>query len=148
MNALFQLLSEEEIPSLLAMMREFYLQQHMRFDEAVAGSTARQIMENPDKGQIYLIFLGQQLAGYFALTFCFSLEFQGRFALLDELYLRGPFRRQKLGEGAVGFAEGICRLEGIAALRLEVGRDNAAARALYLNSGFEEDARNLMTKWL
>jgi ribosomal protein S18 acetylase RimI-like enzyme len=48
----------------------------------------------------------------------------------------------------VGFAEGICRREGIAALRLEVGRDNTPAQALYRQSGFEEDARNLMTKWL
>jgi len=148
MNALFQLLAEEEIPSLLAMMREFYAQQHMRFDEAVAGSTARQLLENPDKGQVYLIFLGRQLAGYFALTFCFSLEFHGRFALLDELYLRGPFRRQKLGEGVVGFAEGICRREGIAALRLEVGHENTPAQSLYKKSGFIEDARKLMTKWL
>jgi ribosomal protein S18 acetylase RimI-like enzyme len=148
MNALFQLLSEEEIPSLLAMMREFYAQQHMRFDEAVAGRTVRHLLENPDKGEIYLIFLGLQLAGYFALTFCFSLEFHGRFALLDELYLREAFRRRKLGEGVVGFAEGICRREGIAALRLEVGRENEPAQSLYKKSGFAEDARKLMTKWL
>lgn len=148
MNALFQLLSEEEIPSLLEMMREFYAQQHMRFDEAVASRTIHQILGKPDKGQIYLIFLGQQLAGYFALTFCFSLEFHGRFALLDEIYLRESFRRQKLGQGVVGFAEGICRQQGITALRLEVGRENQAALSLYRNSGFAEESRRLMTKWL
>jgi ribosomal protein S18 acetylase RimI-like enzyme len=48
----------------------------------------------------------------------------------------------------VGFAEGICRREGIAALRLEVGRENKPAQALYKNTGFAEDERNLMTKWL
>jgi ribosomal protein S18 acetylase RimI-like enzyme len=148
MNALFQLLSEEEIPSLLEMMREFYTQQHMRFDEAVTSRTVHGLLGNADKGQIYLIFLGQQLAGYFALTFCFSLEFHGRFALLDELYLRESFRRQKLGQGVVGFAEGICRQQGITALRLEVGRENQAALSLYRNSGFAEESRHLMTKWL
>jgi ribosomal protein S18 acetylase RimI-like enzyme len=105
-------------------------------------------LKSREHGQIYLIFRGPGLAGYFALTFCFSLEFHGRFALIDDLYLREPFRRMKLGEGVVGFAEGICRREGIAALRLEVGRENAAAKALYQKSGFAEDARNLMTKWL
>ena len=103
---------------------------------------------DPGLAQIYFIFRGPELAGYFTLTFCFSLEFHGRFALLDELYLRQPFRRQKLGQGVVGFAEGICRREGIMALRLEVGRDNAPAQALYRQSGFQEDARNLMTRWL
>lgn len=148
MNVLFQLISEEEMPAVLEMMREFYAQQHMRFDEHMARGAINRLLKAPQHGQIYLIFRGPALAGYFALTFCFSLEFHGRFALLDELYLREPFRRQKLGEGVVGFAEGICRREGIAALRLEVGRENAPAQALYRKSGFAEDARKLMTKWL
>jgi len=148
MNVLFQLLSEEEVPALLEMMREFYAQQQMRFDEKIARAAIERLLKAPQLGQIYLIFRGPALAGYFALTFCFSLEFHGRFALLDELYLREAFRRLKLGEGVVGFAEGICRREGIAALRLEVGRENAPAQALYKKSGFAEDARNLMTKWL
>ena len=120
----------------------------MRFDEPAASLAINNVLKNPELAQIYLIFRGQELAGYFVLTFCFSLEFHGRFALFDELYLREPFRRQKLGQGVVGFAESICRREGIAALRLEVGRENAPAQALYRQSGFEEDARNLMTKWL
>jgi len=148
MNVLFQLLSEEELPALLEMMREFYSQQHMRFDESIAHKAITSLLAPSRHGEIYLIFRGPQLAGYFVLTFCFSLEFHGRFALLDELYLREPFRRQKLGQGVVGFVEGICRREGITALRLEVGRDNAPAYALYRQSGFQEDARNLMTKWL
>jgi ribosomal protein S18 acetylase RimI-like enzyme len=147
-NALFQLLSDHEIPTLLEMMREFYSQQEMQFDEPAASLAINNVLKNPELAQIYLIFRGQELAGYFVLTFCFSLEFHGRFALFDELYLREPFRRQKLGQGVVGFAESICRREGIAALRLEVGRENAPAQALYRQSGFEEDARNLMTKWL
>jgi GNAT superfamily N-acetyltransferase len=148
MNVLFQLLSEEEVPVLLEMMREFYAGQEMRFDTATARSTIGKVLHDRKYGEIYLIFRGAELAGYFALTFCFSLEFHGRFALLDELYLREPFRRLKLGQGVVGFAEGICRREGIAALRLEVGRENIPAQALYRSSGFAEDARSLMTKWL
>ena len=148
MNVLFQLLSEQEIPPLLEMMQEFYSQQEMRFDESKAREAIGGILRAPEYGQIYLVFRGAALAGYFALTFCFSLEFHGRFGLLDELYLRESFRRQKLGQGVVGFAEGLCRQAGIAALRLEVGRDNAPAQSLYRKSGFQEDARNLMTRWL
>jgi GNAT superfamily N-acetyltransferase len=147
-NALFQLLSDQEIPTLLEMMREFYSQQEMEFDEAVASQAINSALKNPELAWIYMIFYGQDLAGYFALTFCFSLEFNGRFALFDELYLREPFRRQKLGKAVVGFVESICRQTGVAALRLEVGRENAPAQALYRQCGFEEDARNLMTKWL
>jgi ribosomal protein S18 acetylase RimI-like enzyme len=147
-NALFQLLSDHEIPTLLEMMREFYSQQEMRFDEATASLTINSVLKNPELAEIYLIFRGAELAGYFVLTFCFSLEFHGRFALFDELYLREPFRRQKLGKAVVAFAEELCRKAGIKAVRLEVGRDNAPAQALYRQCGFGEDARNLMTKWL
>lgn len=148
MNALFQLLSDHELPTLLEMMREFYGQQEMRFDEPAASLAINRVLNNPDLAQIYLVFRGAELAGYFALTFCFSLEFQGRFALLDELYLREPFRRQKLGKAVVAFADDLCRKAGVKALRLEVGRENQGAQALYQATGFIVDERNLMTKWL
>ena len=148
MNALFQLLSDHEIPTLLEMMREFYSQQEMRFDEPAASQAVNRVLENPDLAQIYLIFRGAELAGYFALTFCFSLEFHGRFALFDELYLREPFRRQKLGKAVVAFAEELCKKAGIKAVRLEVGRENLPAQSLYNAAGFKQDERNLMTKWI
>lgn len=130
------------------MMREFYSQQQMQFDEVAASHAVNRALEKPDLAQIYLIFRGTELAGYFALTFCFSLEFHGRFALFDELYLREPFRGQKLGKAVVAFVEDLCKKAGIKAVRLEVGRENQPAQSLYRKSGFAEDARNLMTKWL
>lgn len=148
MNVLFQLLSEQEIPSLLEMMNEFYTHQSMRFDRAVATDAVIKLLNNAKYGQIYLIFRGNDLAGYFALTFCYSLEFHGRFGLLDEVYLREAFRRQHLGKSIVTFAEDLCRKSGIQALRLEVGRENQTAQSLYQGAGFREEERNLMTKWL
>ena len=133
---------------MLELMREFYAQQHMRFDEPAASLAINKALSNHDLAQIYLIFRGTELAGYFGLTFCFSLEFHGRFALLDELYLREPYRRQKLGKAVVAFSEDLCKKSGIRALRLEVGRENQPAQSLYLAAGFKVDERNLMTKWL
>ena len=129
-------------------MREFYAQQQMRFDKPAASRAVTSALNDPGLAQIYLIFRGQELSGYFTLTFCFSLEFHGRFGLLDELYLREPFRRQKLGKAVVAFAEDLCKKAGIAALRLEVGRENQPAQSLYRTAGFKEDERNLMTRWL
>jgi ribosomal protein S18 acetylase RimI-like enzyme len=147
-NVLFQQISEHEVPALLGLMREFYPQQHMRFDEDVARAAIQALVTNPSLGQVCFIYRGAELAGYFVLTFCFSLEFHGRFALLDELYLRDPFRRHGLGKAVVAFAENLCRQKGIQALRLEVGRDNKPAQGLYRKSGFAEEPRYLFTKWL
>ena len=148
MNPLFQLLSESEIPVVLELMREFYPQTHMAFAESAARAALGKLLKDPSNGELYLIFRGSELAGYFALTFCFSLEFHGRFALLDELYIREGFRRQHLGKAVMAFAESACKKAGIKALRLEVGEDNQPAQALYLAAGMQKDSRFLLTKWL
>lgn len=148
MNALFQLISDQEIEMVLPLMREFYSQQHMQFDGEVATAALKKLVNDPRHGQMYLIFRGLDLAGYFVLTFCFSLEFHGKFGLLDELYLREAFRRQRLGRSVMEFAERICRQLHLKALRLEVGIGNTAARSLYRAEGFTQEERHLMTKWL
>ena len=132
----------------LPLMREFYAQQHMAFDDVVATTALQKLIANPALGQLYLIFRGAELAGYFAVTFCFSFEFHGRFALLDEIYIRAPFQRQKLGRAAVEFAQRICRDSKIKAIRLEVWTGNTGAQSLYKAEGFNTEERFLMTKWL
>ena len=148
MNALFQLVSVSDVQVVVPLMREFYHDQQMAFDEAVATAALQKLVGPPPFGHAYLIFWGPELAGYFVLTFCFSLEFHGTFGLLDELYLREPFRRKKIGRSVVDFAERICREQHIAALRLEVGLGNSIAQSLYRAEGFAVDERHLMTKWL
>src|SRR5215470_13986000 len=119
------------------MMRDFYAQQNMRFEGGPAAKAIKQLLADPSLGQICLIYSGADLAGYFALTFCFSLEFHGRFALLDELYLREQFRHRGLGKAVMAFLENSCRHAGVKALRLEVGDDNQTAQALYTASGLQ-----------
>lgn len=148
MNPVFQLLSDNEMPAILELMQEFYAQTHMAFAESTAKTALGKLLKDPSHGEVYLIFLGSELAGYFAVTFCFSLEFHGKFALLDELYIRESFRRGRLGKAVMAFAESACKKAGIKALRLEVGEDNQAAQALYSAAGMRKDSRFLFTKWL
>jgi len=148
MNALFQLLSEDDLKNFTGLMREFYSDQHLPFDQSVALSGLQKLITTPGLGEAYLIFLGSEAAGYFVLTFCFSLEFHGRFALLDELYVRPQFRRQKLAKAAIEFAEKVCRAKHIKALRLEVGEENQAGLELYRGTGFSQENRRLFTRWL
>jgi ribosomal protein S18 acetylase RimI-like enzyme len=144
----FHLVEEKDLPRLLELMREFYRDQGMNFDEEVARTGVRKTLLDTTLGSAYLILRDQQLAGYFVLTSCFSLEFHGKFALLDELYIREPFRKQKLGTAVIEFAEGICKKMGMKAMRLEVGHANQAAQSLYNKLGFHQELRHLFTKWL
>jgi ribosomal protein S18 acetylase RimI-like enzyme len=144
----FRPLTGNDLPSLLSLMRELYANQHMIFDPDVAAAAVLALLRDETLGRIFLIHSGGHLAGYFALTFCFSLEFHGRFGLLDELYVRERCRGQGLGRRAETLAATICKEEGLTALRLEVGKDNTAAESLYSRLGFNVEARKLMTKWL
>ena len=81
------------------------------------------------------------------LTFGFSLEMHGRYALLDELYVEKAWRGRGIGTEAVEFVEEQCRQRGLRVARLEVFDDNVRAQALYERNGFEvDDDRHLMTK--
>ena len=147
-NLHFQLATEKDLLRFVELMRELYQNQGMMFDEEIARSSLKKTLLDSTLGSAYLVLLDEQLAGYFVLTFCFSLEFHGKFALLDELYVREAYRRQKIGETIVAFCESICRKVGIRSLRLETAPDNEVAQNLYRKMGFTQDMRHLFTKWL
>jgi GNAT superfamily N-acetyltransferase len=133
---------------LVELMREFYACEHLEFDERTARAALEQILRDRRFGVIQLIRVDGAAAGYLVLTFGFSLEFGGRDALVDELYLRENFRGHGLGKASLVLAESVCREEGIRALHLEVDRVNTRAQALYRQAGFRDHDRYLLTKWL
>jgi ribosomal protein S18 acetylase RimI-like enzyme len=91
---------------------------------------------------------GGNLAGYIVLTLGYSLEFHGRDAFVDELFVLPEYRHRDVGTQALPFIGQQCRLLGVHALHLEVERGNTAAQRLYRGLGFRDHDRYLMTKWL
>jgi len=133
---------------LIEFMREFYEFEHLAFDEPSARSALLQILADVSLGRVWLIKADGVAAGYVVLTLGFSLEFHGRDAFLDELYIRERLRGRGIGKRAIEFIEGACRASGVKALRLEVERANAHAQAVYRKSGFKDHDRYLMTRWI
>jgi ribosomal protein S18 acetylase RimI-like enzyme len=99
-------------------------------------------------GRVFLITMGGEITGYAVLTFGYSLEFRGRDAFVDELYLRDEYRGRGIGKRALEFLAGVCADNGVCAMRLEVERSNTRAQSVYRKFGFEDHDRYLMTKWL
>lgn len=141
----------------LASMRAFYVEEHLPFNEAAQGDALHALLVEPALGAVFLLrptqtspSPGAPLAvspplGHLVLTWAFSLEFGGRFVLLDELYLDPSARGRGEGRRAMEFAIAWARVKGAKALRLEVARENPRARALYEKTGLESQARDLMT---
>ena len=130
------------------MMRRFYAGESLDYREARARGALEELAAGPDLGGFWFIEADGRAAGYFVLTVCYSLEFGGRYALLDEFFLEADRRGAGIGARAlVRIQEEAARM-GVAALRLEVDRLNPRIRGFYVRFGFEAHARDLMTKWL
>ena len=147
----FRLAAEEDSPRLLALIREFHREEGIAPPAGAVEAAVRQLIGRAP-GRIWLIGGGDggetEPAGYFVLTFGFSIEFEGRDAFLDELFLRPEFRGRGWGTAAVEFAASAARELGVRALHLEAARGNERAIGLYRRLGFREHDRFLMTKWL
>jgi ribosomal protein S18 acetylase RimI-like enzyme len=147
MEADFPLAGPDDGPVLDVLMREFYALEHLEYRDEVVRAL-RELWDRPELGRVYLLRADGETAGYVVLTFGFSLEFHGRDALVDELYVREPFRGRGLGTACLRHVEALCRAEGIRAVHLEVDHGNAPAKRLYHRLGYRDHDRHLLTRWL
>ena len=129
-------------------MSRLYEHDELTHDPVRARAVSEWLLTNPDYGAIWLIEADGTDVGYMVVTVCVSIEFHGRFALLDELYVDPPWRRHGIAAQAIDFAAAWAGSRAISALRLETATDNARAIHVYRKAGFAIDPRHLMTKWL
>jgi GNAT superfamily N-acetyltransferase len=134
------------IETLVEFMREFYQAENLPFDRLAARAALDRLLRDHSLGRVWLIHLGEEAVGYVALTFGYSLEFLGRDAFVDELYVRAAHRGQGVGTRALKFIEEVCPALGVRALHLEVKPGNSRARAVYHKAGFQDRDHHLMTR--
>ena len=151
MSAAFRSASPGDVPAILVHQRAFYLADGYAFDEVVARAAIEGLLADPERGRLWVLADddGDDLiVGYLAVTFGWSLEWGGRDAFVDELYLAPSHRGGGIGGRAIALAEEACRAAGVCALHLEVERTNARGRALYARTGFKDTDRLLLTRRL
>ena len=138
-----------ELEVLLVLMR------HMRdddpwsepFDEAIVRENLSELLHNPVYGLIYIAREEQTSVGYLVICFDYSLEYRGKGAWIDELFVEPAHRGQGIGTQLLELAESASRKHHAQCLHLEVNHGNRAIE-LYRRCGFLEHQRYLMTKWL
>ena len=118
------------------------------FDEAGARAALRMLFATPQLARAWLLWDRETVAGYVVLAFSFSIEYGGRDAFIDELYIEPAYRRRGLAKMAVQRAEDHARELGVNAVHLEVDDGNDPAAELYRKIGYVDHDRHLMTKWL
>ena len=138
-----------DVAGILELMRAFYAEEHLVFEEVGARKAVVDLVEKPEAGRVFFLEAGEGgVAGYVVLTFGWSLEFHGRFVLLDEIYLKRELRGRGLGQRVLADVEAWAKAEGAATVRLEVNDANTGARRFYERAGFKDGVRDVRTKWL
>ena len=144
----FRMATLSDVESILALMAGYYSQDEYEFVEAVSHRALIDLLDNAHLGQVWVVEDAEGVMGYLAVTFGYSLEYRGRDAFIDELFLHERGRGQGAGREALAIAEAYCRARGVRALHLEVEPHRTSAFELYRASGFEDHDRRLMTKRL
>jgi ribosomal protein S18 acetylase RimI-like enzyme len=126
-------------------MTEFYSESTTPLDSSRAAAAFATLLANDRLGHAWLIQADKNDVGYVVVTFCYSMEFGGPSAFVDDLFIQAPFRGAGLGTSALQKVRAFCVELGVRALHLETGPDNAAAQALYRRAGFKVTDRQLLT---
>lgn len=142
----FRAATESDLSALVELQRDFYAHERIDFDATIALQSMRTLIHDASLGRLIVIEHENAIVGFAAIMFGFSLEFRGRNAILDELYVAPHARGRGLGTEALRMAEELCAAEGVQVLHLEVDRTNTRAKALYHRHGFVDHDRHLMSK--
>jgi len=142
----FQVAVLADIEILLTLIREYYAYDGHEFEEGKLRRALGDLLANESYGYAWLILDGETVIGYMAMCFGYSLEFGGRDAFIDEIYLREAYRGQGIGTQAIQHMLDACRANGIQALHLEVMPGNTDALRLYERVGFVNRGSSLMSQ--
>lgn len=137
----------DDIPVLVEMMREFYAKSPYPLDRAWAAASFRALLQDDARGAAWIVFDESEAAGYVVLTLKFSMEHGGLDAFIDDLFVRTFHRGRGLARTLLDALFDECERRAVLAVHVEVGRDNAAAKALYNSYGLKPytDGRETLT---
>ncbi len=146
MSINYRIATISDLVIVLEMVQEFHQNESLPFDQKIDGGVLKDCLTDEELAQVWLIHEGSETIGYIILTLGFSLEYRGRDAFVDELYLRPNYRGRGIGTQTLAFAEEACRELGVQALHLEVDFENPDAQRFYHKVGYKLHKRFLMTK--
>ncbi len=134
-----------DIGRLLDLMAGFYREAGYGMNRALSHRAFVELLHDPALGQVWLLEEDGRTGGYVVLTFGFSMEYGGRDAYVDDLFVLPECRRKGLARAGLGAVLEECRRRGVRAVHLEVARANRPAKRLYAGIGFRRSNRRLLT---
>jgi GNAT superfamily N-acetyltransferase len=136
-----------ELNTLLVMMRHMQRDDPWEetFHEPAVRANLEELLRNPVYGVAYIVREGNAPIGYLVICFDYSLEYCGKGAWIDELFVEPAHRGKGIGTQLLDLADRASREHHAKVLHLEVNHGNPAIE-LYRRRGFTEHHRFLMSK--
>jgi GNAT superfamily N-acetyltransferase len=128
----------EDIPTLVALMSEFYAEAGYDLDRTLAEKAFAAILSDKRLGYAWLIDEQISNVGYIVLTLKFGMEYGGVMACIDDLFVVPQSRNRGLSTAALVEVVGFCKNNGIRAITVEVGYSNGPAQTVYRRVGLTE----------
>jgi ribosomal protein S18 acetylase RimI-like enzyme len=139
----------EDRDTLVPLVREYHATEGIAQDPAAYSDILAPLLAGDGHGRLWFVEADRAVVGYVALCFGYSIEFGGRDAFVDEIFVLPACRGRGVGERALALAIEAARGLGVRALHLEVALENHGARRLYARHGFALRERyQLMTRLL
>src|SRR5438045_5159336 len=96
--------SAQDLAELLELMDEFDGEAGYSLDHDRARAAILPLLTPGPLGQVWLAESDGHVAGHLVLTFCYSMEYGGRSAFIDDLFVRPPLRNRGVGRALVRHA--------------------------------------------
>lgn len=136
-----RLAAPPDVPALVTLVEQYWHFEAIEgFDAARVAALLQRVIADPSLGRTWLASVDGEPAGYLLAVFVFSLEHQGVTAEIDELFVAPPHREHGIGKQLLAAGEAAFRAAGCTKVSLQIGRDNAAARAFYRGHGYGDRA--------
>ncbi len=127
-----------DLSRVLQYVRAYHEFEGVRMSDEQRTAAVNELVGSSELGRIFLIEVDGTTIGYIAVCFGFSIEFAGRDAFIDEMFIVPEYRGRGYGREVLERVKEELQSNNVKALHLEVARDNHKAQGLYRGVGFED----------
>src|SRR6266404_5837349 len=90
-----------DVQELVTLMAEFYSESPYVLNPRRAAEAFSRLLADDRLGQAWFIEANSRTVGYVVVTFCYSMEYGGTCAVVDDFFIQPAFRGIGLGKAAL-----------------------------------------------
>lgn len=110
--------------------------------------TFEEALQNPELITLLLIQKEQEVIGFANMMTIFSVWSHGKALILDDLYIKEPFRGIGIGRIVMQYIEQFGKEHGFKRLQFQSEHTNPEAHSFYSKLGYTSETMNFYVKYL